>query len=38
MKNDFDLIVHRLPECKEARLYVIGDLHGGVMATDLDTV
>lgn len=38
MKNDFELIFHRLPECKEARLYVIGDLHGGVMAKDLDTV
>lgn len=35
MKNDFDLIVHRLPECKEARLYVIGDLHVGAIEANI---
>ena len=34
MKTDFDLIVHRLPECKEARLYVIGDLHVGAIESN----
>ena len=27
MKSDFDLIIHRLPECKEAKLCFVGDLH-----------
>ena len=35
MKSDFDLIVHRLPECKEARLYVIGDLHVGAIEANI---
>ena len=35
MKTDFDLIVHRLPECKEARLYVIGDLHVGAIEANI---
>ena len=35
MRNDFDLIVHRLPECKEARLYVIGDLHVGAIEANI---
>ena len=35
MRNDFDLIVHRLPECKEARLYVIGDLHVGAIESNI---
>ena len=34
MKSDFDLIVHRLPECKEAKLYVIGDLHIGAIESN----
>ena len=35
MKTDFDLIVHRLPECREARLYVIGDLHVGAIEANI---
>ena len=35
MKSDFDLIIHRLPECKEARLYVIGDLHVGAIESNI---
>ena len=35
MKTDFDLIVHRLPECKEARVYVIGDLHVGAIEANI---
>lgn len=35
MRSDFDLIVHRLPECKEARLYCIGDLHVGAIEANL---
>ena len=35
MRSDFDLIVHRLPECKEARLYIIGDLHVGAIEANV---
>ena len=35
MKNDFELIVHKLPECKEAKLYFIGDLHAGAIESNL---
>ena len=35
MRSDFDLIVHRLPECKEAKLYIIGDLHAGAIEANL---
>jgi predicted phosphodiesterase len=35
MKSDFDLIVHRLPECKEAKLYFVGDLHVGAIECNL---
>lgn len=35
MKSDFELIVHRLPECKEAKLYFIGDLHVGAIECNL---
>lgn len=35
MRSDFDLIVHRLPECKEARVYFIGDLHVGAIEANI---
>ena len=35
MKSDFDLIVHRLPECKEAKVYFIGDLHVGAIEANV---
>lgn len=35
MLSDFDLIVHRLPKCDEARLYIIGDLHVGAIEANL---
>ena len=35
MKSDFDLIVHRLPECKEATVYCIGDLHVGAIEANI---
>jgi predicted MPP superfamily phosphohydrolase len=35
MKSDFELIVHRLPECKEAKLYFIGDLHAGAIEANI---
>ena len=35
MKSDFDLIIHRLPECKEAKLYFIGDLHVGAIEANV---
>ena len=35
MKSDFDLIVHRLPECKEAKIYFVGDLHAGAIESNL---
>ena len=35
MKSDFDLIIHRLPECKEAKVYFIGDLHVGAIEANV---
>lgn len=35
MHSDFDMIIHRLPECKEARLYIIGDLHVGAIEANV---
>lgn len=35
MKSDFDLIVHKLPECKEAKIYCIGDLHVGAIEANI---
>lgn len=35
MRSDFDLIVHRLPECKEAKIYFVGDLHAGAIESNL---
>lgn len=35
MRCDFDLIVHRMPECKEARLYFVGDLHVGAIECNI---
>ena len=35
MRSDFDLIVHNLPRCQEARLYFIGDLHAGAIEANL---
>ena len=35
MKSDFDLIVHRLPECKEEKVYFIGDLHVGAIEANV---
>lgn len=35
MKSDFDLIIHRLPECKEAKLYFVGDLHAGAVEANI---
>lgn len=35
MRSDFDLIVHHLPECKEAKLYCIGDLHIGAIESNV---
>ena len=31
MRSDFDLIVHRLPNAPEVKLYFIGDLHAGAI-------
>lgn len=35
MKSDFDLIIHRLPECKEAKLFFVGDLHVGAIEANI---
>jgi predicted phosphodiesterase len=35
MKSDFDLIVHKLPECKEAKLFFVGDLHVGAIEANI---
>lgn len=35
MKSDFDLIVHRLPERKEIKLFFVGDLHVGSIECNL---
>ena len=35
MLSDFELIVHRLPECKEAKVYCIGDLHVGAIESNV---
>ena len=35
MKSDFDLIIHRLPERKEAKLYFVGDLHAGAVEANI---
>ena len=35
MRSDFDLIVHRLPECREAKLFIVGDLHVGAIEANV---
>ena len=35
MKSDFELIVHKLPKCKEAKIYCIGDLHVGAIEANI---
>ena len=35
MKSDFDLIIHQLPECNEAKLFFVGDLHVGAIECNI---
>lgn len=35
MRSDFELIVHHLPECKEAKIYCIGDIHVGAIESNV---
>ena len=36
MRSDFELIVHQLPECPEAKVYFVGDLHVGAIEANID--
>lgn len=36
MKSDFELIVHKLPACHEAKLYIISDPHVGAIESNLE--